>query len=466
MKRTLSLILSMVLLVGLFVGCSDNSTGSDTNGSDSSAATESTASTSTDKEITLEIWVGPDWQGVYEIDENAEYGAFWTYVAEEYHKENPNVTVNPSVIEFNQRVEKLSIAAQSNSLPNMYFESLFSMGDYIHEGLMEPVTDIITDEDRADIPESLFNECTVNGEIYFFPFYVELGLMGVDVTLFEEAGVADVLPEGDVITWTPDEFRACLEAIKDKLPDVYPFAMWCADTNGDTWNTMYLRMFGGEFAAEDGSAITINSPEGVEALTFLKGLVDDGLVAPGAETMTAGDVHSMFMNKQVAVAGSNNAVYNQIQAGLESGSISQPLDYKFAYFPSVSDPYCFTYVKGGCLFKNDDPDLVEESKKFIKFFSHEPYTQASLLTMPARDSLIEEYCADDPNLSYAMSTLGNSMPVNNGMPGYGSARTFLFPMLQGVVTGELTDMQAAMDDYVNSANAEVSKAVERSVILN
>lgn len=91
--------------------------------------------------------------------------------------------------------------------------------------------------------------------------------------VLEKAGVSE-MPE------TMDEFRATLEEVRDAVPGSVPFGL--ATKNPSSIVLDYLIMvksFGGDLIGEDGS-VNANSPEAVEALTFLTGLVKDRLAAP------------------------------------------------------------------------------------------------------------------------------------------------------------------------------------------
>src|SRR5690625_4129634 len=53
----------------------------------------------TDEEVNLEVWLTPQWQGVYSPDEDgADYDSFFLEAAELYTEENPNVNIEVQVI--------------------------------------------------------------------------------------------------------------------------------------------------------------------------------------------------------------------------------------------------------------------------------------------------------------------------------------------------------------------------------
>lgn len=478
MKRTIALVLSACMLLTAAAGCS-NSGGSGENSqpADSSKTLEGNSQAASGEPVEIEIWTVPDWKGVYSSDEEgADYLDFLNFVAEEFHKENENVTITPVLVDSATRAEKMSIAIQSNELPNMFYESYFALGDYVHEGIMVPLDDIFTEEDLADIPKAIIDGVSVGGHTYIFPFSAVAGMMGINVSLVKQAGAEELLPETDdygVGVWSPEEFRALLEAVAPLTSDgVYPYALYANSQQGDTLTNMMLRMYGGEFVNEEGTAFAINSDAGVKAMEFLAGLVNDKLIAPGGETLSQGDTYEMFLNKTLVVTAIENTTRQDLVVGLENGSISDPFEFMWAYYPSDSDavehPFCHVYVKGGAVFDTGDQAEIDASKQFVKFFSSAPYTEASKVLSPVRLSVQDEIAADpdfDPYMVQITRATANMMDVNNSIPGYISARAYYYPEMQAIITGQ-KEPKAALDDFVKNANDAVADAISRSTILN
>lgn len=421
-----------------------------------------------DQQVTIEIWTGPDWKGVYDSSEGGEYTDFLKAVAAGLTEKYPNIKVNVELIDGAVRAEKMSVAIASGTLPNMYYESDFALGDYVHEGIMVPINDIITQSDYDDIPQAVFDGVSYGGNTYIFPFSAEVGMIGINRSLFEKAGALDKLPKADeygIGVWTPDEFAEALRAVSS-LEGVYPFGMYASNQSADSFTNMLLRMYGAKFVNDEGNAFTINSEEGVKALQFMLDLKNENLIAPGAETLSFGDVNSMFLNKQVAVIMTNNLNYNNVVAGLKDGSIEAPFDFMWAYFPSASDPYCLSYVKGGAIFDTGDPAEIIASKMFIRLMNTEPYLDASKVLIPVRDSKYQQVLASGDAISaQAAAALGHVVSITGRVPGYASIRPYFFPELQAALTGE-KDAKSALDSFVANADQAVQAAISHSVILN
>lgn len=114
-----------------------------------------------------------------------------------------------------------------------------------------------------------------------------IGLVA-NLNVLEAAGVAE-LPE------TIDAFVAALEAIKANDPASVPFAITTVG-NGtiSTDFQVWLWTFGGNLFDAEGN-VTVDSPEALEALTFVKGLIDGGLAAL---EVGRGDARQLFARHQ------------------------------------------------------------------------------------------------------------------------------------------------------------------------
>ncbi|HEY5584747.1 MAG TPA: extracellular solute-binding protein [Ruminiclostridium sp.] len=464
-RKILSLVL-LVLMVSTTLsmyGCTTNSTTKDT-GEKTQVGSKDTKQSQEPVKITL--WTAPDWKGVYDPTvAGANYGDFYKFAGKDFVKENSNVTVNVESVPGADRDAKLSIAIQSHTQPDIYVGADFTMFDYVHNGLIVPLNDVITDADKQDIPASIWDGVTANGNIYMFPYYTETGHMALNVDLFKQAGAEALIPKGGantIVRWTPDEFKDALRAVK-KLDGVYPFAFYCGSTQGDTYNILLLEMFGAKLFNKDGTQVTINDANGVKALEFIKSLKDEGLLAPGAESLNVLDVYQLFLNKKTAVSIFNNVNYDALNNGLKAKSIQEPFNIQMAFLPSAGDPMCYAYAMGSVVFDSGNELQTQTAKQFVKFYTNEPYVDASMSMLPLRKSVAQKLL--DPLKVKIAESAEFSVSFSQKAPGYLKLRASLFPELQAFMTGQKTAQQA-LDSYAKNANAILKDGVANSVLLN
>jgi ABC-type glycerol-3-phosphate transport system substrate-binding protein len=159
---------------------------------------------------------------------------------------------------------------------------------FMTKDLLEPLDDYIAKDQAAvdayykDTPEPirtfLQQYASQDGKTFFMPGGYNTMALYLNTKLFSEAGV-DV-PTG---TWSWDEFRAAGQAIKAKTG-----AFLTAAGSGYFTDVMpWMLNNGAAPISEDWTTSTINTPAAVEALTFARSLVVDGLAPKPGGTFDA-----------------------------------------------------------------------------------------------------------------------------------------------------------------------------------
>lgn len=366
-KRLLVAVLILSFVLVFAVGCSEKKTGG-----------EDVAGDVTEKEkVEISVWLTPQWKGVLDASEDgADYDSFFKEAAKRFEEqyEEYDVKVNVEVIAGDQRDELLNVSLNGGNPPDVFYESVFAMGDYAHRGALVPLNDIVDDAARADIADNFWQNVTFGDDIYFYPFAHMPGTLVYNADMFKDAGLEAYIGEKtEIKTWSLEEYEEILNKLKkdtpqDKYSNSYPMALYALNNQGDTWNLAYLRMFGNKFFSDNGDLI-IDDAQGVKSMEWLKKIYDAGLTNPGSESVSSNDVNAMFQNQKLGISFTNSVLYNNTLADMESGKIPA-FDARLANIPSESgDPLTFTYVTGTAVFDTKDETRIKVSKDFVKFFS-------------------------------------------------------------------------------------------------
>ncbi|MET3697870.1 multiple sugar transport system substrate-binding protein [Bacillus oleivorans] len=457
-KRFFGLFLCLMLVISALAACSNAEEADSDNG----------------EAVEISLWLTPQWKGVFDAsEEGADYDSFFKYAAEKFSEQynEHDVKVNVQVVAGDQRDELLNVNLNGGTPPDIFFESVFAMGDYAHRGALVPINDIVDEEAKQDIPQNYWDTVTFGEDIYFYPFSHMPGTLVYNVDMFKAAGLEEYLGEPtEIKTWTLEEFEEILNTLKsdlpeDQYPNAYPMALYALNNQGDTWNLAYLRMFGNEFFDENGNII-LDDENGVKAVEWLQKINDAGLTNPGAESVSSNDANAMFQNQQLAISFTNSVLYNNALADMESGKAPK-FDARLANIPSASgDPLTFTYVTGAALFNTGDETRMKVAKDFVKFFSTDPeLVKASKNGVPVRSSVAEEFkdekplfAAYDANSEYLFNFTGN-------VPGYNQLRQVLYPELQALYIGDKTPEQV-VKAYQEKGNEVIETAKQDSVLFN
>ena len=461
-KRFLTISFAIVLVLSVLAGCTEKE------------KTDSSKDTASADEVEIKVMLTPQWKGVLDASEDgADYDSFFKHAAERFADEykDHKVKVNVQVVAGDQRDELLNVNLNGGTPPDVFFESVFAMGDYAHRGALVPLNDIVDDEAKNDIAQGHWDNVTFGEDIYFYPFSQNPGTLVYNADMFKAAGLEKYIGgKEEIKTWTLAEYEEILNALKDNLPkdkysNAYPMGLYALNNQGDTWNLAYLRMFGNQFFNEDGNLI-IGDENGVKAATWLKKIYDDGLTNPGVESVSSNDVNAMFQNQQLAISFTNAILFNNAKADMENGKAPK-FDIRLANIPSESgDPLTFTYVTGASVFDTKDETRIKISKDFVKFISTDPeLVKASKNGVPVRTSVVKEFSTEQPffaaysaNDPYVFNFTGN-------VPGYSQLRQVLYPELQALYTGSKTAKEV-VESYQKNGNKVIEDSKANSVIYN
>lgn len=450
----------------LLAACGDDAADEGDTGTETGDGTEEVAVT--DEEVSLEVWLTPQWQGVYSPEEDgADYDSFFLEAAELYMADNPNVNIDVQVIPGDQRDSNLSVALESDSLPNIFFDSTFVLSTWAHQGIALPLDDAISDESREDISDPIWDNVTIEDSVYYYPFAQNQGTLVYNAEMFEAAGLEEYMAdEHEIASWTTEEFETILTALQETNDSVSPLGFFSLNNQGDTWNMMYLRSFGNPFYGEDGR-LALNEPSGVEALEWVNSLDQSGLLVDGAESLSSNDVNAMFQNQEVAVSFTNTILYNNMLVDMDNDVID-PFDARLANVPAVEgeNPPVFTYILGSIVMDTLDDNENAVAKDFVQFYSeHEELTNASTNTLPIRSSVTDNYADELPLLQAFNQNEENVVDFSNNIAGYAELRDVFYPEIQAVLTGAKTP-QEALDDLTDNGNEIIDRGNEQSLIVN
>lgn len=418
------------------------------------------------KQNEIEVWLTPQWKGVYNADEKgADYDSFFKKAAKMYEEEHPGTKINVQVVPGDERDSKLSVATQTNTLPDIFFDSTFVLSTFAHQGLLEPFDSVIDTQNREDISHAIWSNVMINDKTYFYPFAQNPGMFVYNADMFKSAGLEKYMAgETKIVDWTIDDFKTILTTLKQNNSKVSPFGLYAKNNQGDTWNMMYLRMFGSTFFSKSGK-LNVNEKEGVEALDFLKELNNEKLVTPGAESLSSNDVNAMFQNQQIGISFTNAVLYDGMIETMETGTLDK-FDARLANIPSKEHPISFTYVLGSGVFNTNGEKRKELAKDFVKFYSeNEDLIQASMNFLPVRSSVVDVKKEEVPLLETYMNNDKYVINFSNNTPGYPEIRNALYPELQAALTGEKTS-QEALDSFVEAGDRAIDKGLRRSKALN
>ena len=212
-------------------------------------------SKSSDGTITMQIWDTAQRDGMQAL-------------ADAYHEQNPDVTVEIQVTSWDEYWTKLEAAATSNTLPDVFWMHTNYILQYADNGMLADLTDLYADESATYYTDhysdvSISNASGSDGKIYGVPKDKDTVGLVYNKEMFDAANVA--YPDE---TWTWDTLVEASQAIYDATGK-YGYMAYADDQLG-YWNFVYQN--GGCILNEDKTAAGFDQPETIEAMKFYIGL--------------------------------------------------------------------------------------------------------------------------------------------------------------------------------------------------
>ncbi|WP_020574558.1 ABC transporter substrate-binding protein [Actinopolymorpha alba] len=220
---------------------------------------------------------------------DAEQQAQFKQLFAEFNKKHPNIKLEPQGIPSNNWAtfaNTVSTRIAGGQVPDIIQIATEGQRIFASKNLLEPLESYL--EKDQDLVDDYFNDIDPNlvkwnteyashdGKTYYIPGGFNTVCLYVSKEIFDRAGV-EIPADG---AWTWDQFRAAGEQIKAKtgaflipagsgyFTDVMP---WLTTNGASTLN-------------EGWTQAAFASPEAIEAATFVKGLIDDGLAPkPGGQ---------------------------------------------------------------------------------------------------------------------------------------------------------------------------------------
>lgn len=403
---------------------------------------------SAEDEVTITYWNFPNFTSDKEFPASEDYDAALIAAFEEKY---PHINVEYQKLDFTDGPAKIETALQSQTNPDVIYDAPGRIIDWASKGYLAPFTDV----DTSTLIEAAVKASSFEDELYLYPQGIAPFLMAVNVGLTDELGVTDLLPlDSEDRNWTVDEFQAFLEAVNDAEGDTIPTVVYSKSQAGDQGPRAFVsNLFGSWITNDEVTEYIINNEAGVKALEWIKEQAPTGILGQGA-ALEAKDALEYFKSGKAALT---------ILASPGLAAQWEDLDFKFLPFPNVDKAPKYEYlVAGPAVFDNGDDAKIEAAQLFVDFMiNDEVWGKRTLLAtgnFSAKEGETGLY--DNEELTFAEKLSNQFGAYYNTIPGYARMRPLWFPLLQGVLSGDTEDVKAALDAFVEEANAIYAEEVE------
>lgn len=230
--------------------------------------------------ITYSVWAGTQTPAMQAI-------------ADAFHEENPNITVELVELPWPQYWSTLQTGAQGGEAPDAFWMLAQQIRPYAAGDQLLDITPYLESEgvDLANYPQAVLDLYDQgDGAIYGLPKDFDTNAVWYNKALFDAAGVD--YPSED---WTWEDFRETAKALTGN-------GVWGVaapiDYQGGYYNTIFSA--GGQVISDDGTTSEIDSPEAIEGIQFWTDLQADGS-SPTLQQLSDTEAVTQFQQGKVAM---------------------------------------------------------------------------------------------------------------------------------------------------------------------
>lgn len=154
--------------------------------------------------------------------------AFWQNAIDTFMEENPGVTIEMQSVQNEDMDGLLQTALNAGDPPDIFLQrGGGKLADMVNAGQLKDLTDLISDDIRAEIPEGSFAAETYQDQIWAMPLSVLPGGFFYSEDAFAAAGIEETPETIDELEDAVEAIKATdMEAIALGAQDAWPAAHW------------------------------------------------------------------------------------------------------------------------------------------------------------------------------------------------------------------------------------------------
>ncbi len=306
-------------------------------------------------------------------------------IVAEWNEANPDTQVEIVPAGWDGIYDKLITQFNGGAAPDVIHYEAASIVPFARDGYLADLSEYMSDERSADIPEGILDSVTVDDQVIAYPTELQSYMVFANTALLEEAGVE--VPTGETMTW--EQLREIAQATT--TGDTYGLGWGLASPTAAFMS--FAPGFGGTFFEGTGTDASITIGEGELAVPELVHTMafEDETILPVTLTQSGSEVLASFYAGQIAMT---------VQGSFQAANIATdaPEGFEWTVLPPLEGPQgAGQAANPQTLSVNIDSEHVEESAEFIEFFTE----TENLAALNEADALIpattsaQEYMAEN-----------------------------------------------------------------------
>ena len=363
---------------------------------------------------------------------------FWDDFAKAYEAKT-GIKLEVQVISWTDIDQQSSTMIQNGSPPDILNLNVYA--SYAADGLLYDADEVLSPDVKTDLIDAFVDSGTFEGKMYGMPDLSSARALFYNKDLFAKAGIA-----GPPTTWA--EFTDAAKKITALGNGVVGYAMPMGPEEAQAEFSIWLFNNGGDWKSGD-DAWSINSPENVETLEFLKKLAVEDKVTqnnPGRTNRTDGAFSLFGSGKAGMVVG-----FSPLSATLDE---DKSIEYGVAPMPTNDGGEPQTYGVTDYLMSFKKPGNAAAVKAFYDLYYQPEQVNTFIKAegfLPVTESGLAEFASDEA-LKVYLDTLPNVHLTPTDDPEWDTVKLAVQQNI-GAAVGPDGDPQAVLDKLQEQAES-------------
>jgi len=359
---------------------------------------------------------------------------------QEFNDSHDNIKVTNNAMEWADINSKMPLAIKSGKGPDIAVAHGDDIATYAAQGLLQQADEVVSSLGYSadSFPEGLMEAGAYQDKQYAVPWSVTpLGLY-INKDVLAKAGL-----DPETVPTDQESYTAALDALKaagvqGEWVDGYVFT-------GTFEFESLLWQFGGDMFNEDVTEATFNSDAGVKALTWMRGLVDNGYSPENVPQ--DGNINALI---------GGNTAFNWNGVWQTTNEALQSVNYTAVPVPQIGDEKAVWASSTHWIFpanKGQDPNKSAAAATFVKWMNDNSADWAKTGELPAQNDVREDpaLLQDYPALAPFVESL-EFAHFETAAPGITTALAEVTTAVNEAVLGK-KDPKQALDDAAEKATA-------------
>ena len=364
----------------------------------------------------------------------------------QFEAANPNIKVNPTFVSYEALHDKIVTSAPAGTYDVVHLDVIWP-AEFASKGLITDVTSRFPASWTTDMLGGALSSAEYQGKYYGVPWGPSTKLFFYNKDMVAKVGAT----ADDLKTW--DGVLAVAKKIKDAGLVKYPLAWSWSQAEALICDyAQMLGAFGGTFTDASGK-LAVNDAAGVQALTWMKQTIDDGLTDPASLTFLEDDTDKSMAAGKTAMEINWESTFRDLSDPSISTIVGQAAVTATPAGPTGDHPG----VNGSMALAIGATSTHQAAAwKFIEYATSEAVQEqfvTSSMTNWKASYTKPDITKNNPEVFAAAGPAYDSMILRPPVANYNSVSQILQVEIQNALLGKKTPQQA-MDDAVKAANGQ------------